>query len=555
MTTDGPAPARDEGPPAPALRHLPRSWLAVGALGALREFALPLAVGGLSRLRGGVSPLDAALGAAALALVGVVAWVRWRSVRWGLVGERLVVHRGVVEKSRRELPLARIVGVQVEEPVAWRLLGLARLRVQTASGAGDDAVIDAVPRADVAALVATLTAHAHDGTVAGDDAAPATDTPDPRTSPADALDARLGTAPPRSGVLLHRASTTDLALAGLTGSALTGIGAIVAVLGRFLDDLGLDRRAIEWVGDRGAPLVESLGRELLPLLVVGGALALLVVALPLAAALSVVRHGNLVVTRERGAIVRRAGLLQRSERRSPADAVQGLRLVASPVRRLVRGAALRIVTAAPAGGDDDDEGAGGATLELVPLVRGEARIALAEAVLPGAGALLRAPWRRIGVARVAVWRAAIAGLVAIAAVAGAAPFLPAAWRVVAWLALVPVAVLAALHVDGRRRTALAADTDAPLLGVAWGSVGRTTALVDPATAQSVVRSAGPLQRAAGLCTLRVALADGDDVVVPDVPVPEAEAIERRIRAATSRVLAVSVRPRPHQRHAPLPASP
>mgnify|MGYP002783529847 CR=1 FL=1 len=526
---------------ATALRRLPRAALVIGLLDTIRTTALPLVLGGAARLRDGVSLTDAALAGTAMLVLGAIAWIRWRSMRWGLLDGRLVVHRGVVEKSRREIPLVRIVGVQVEEPLSWRLLGLARLRVQTASGAGDDATIDAVPRADVATLVGTLTAHApHTGDVLVD--AVVDREADAHAGPvvADALDARLGTASAARSIVLHRASVADLALAGLTGGALAGIGAILALFGRILDDLGLDRRVVEWIGERGTPFVDTIGRDAMLLVVTAVALGLLLISLPLAALLSIVRNGDLVVTRERGAIVRRAGLLNRTERRSPADAVQGIRLIASPVRRLVDGAALRIVTAAPTTDDDDDDEASG-TLELVPLVRGEARVHLARALFPAAGALLQSPWRRIGVARVALLRAVITVVLAIAVIGAAWRLLPTRWAGVVWLALPPVIVACALHVDGRRRTAIAPDGDGTLIGVSWGSIVRTSAIVDAATTQCLVRSAGPLQRRAGLCSLSISLADGDDIDVPDVPLDEADALERRLRAATTRVLTGSAR--------------
>ncbi|MCU0618950.1 MAG: PH domain-containing protein, partial [Gemmatimonadaceae bacterium] len=430
----------------------------------------------------------------------------------------------------------RILGVDVEEPASWRVVGLARLTVRTASGGGDDTVLDAVARPQVATLVATLTGAPP---AIGDRPAASDD-----TTSADAP-------PPPRAETLYAATVADLALAGMTGRTLAGIGVLAAVAGRVLDGLDLRERAVE----RARTTLPTLLQGDLPpigsvaITIVGLAGLALLVALPLAALVSLVRLGGLTITRENGAIVRRAGRLERTEQRVPAGAVRGLRIVASPLRRLAGGAALVPVTATQPRRDDDDDDTG-VSGELVPFLRRAPLERLAAALLPAAGPLLAGPWRRVGVTS-AAWPRALVALVLCAATIGIVDHVvvPPAATGATWLLLVPAVALAVAHIDGRRRTAIACDTvvESPLLGVTWGTLVRTTALLAPHAAQSVHRTTGPVQRRAGLCSLRIAFDDGDAIRLPDIPVGEADALERRIREATSRVLPVSPRgtPAPH----------
>ena len=510
------------------LRRLPASWLAIGAFQVAKEFAFPIVVALVTRVRDGrVSGADAAVAAGVAALVAVGAVLRWRHVRWGIGDDRLVVVRGTFGSTRRELPLARIAGVSIEEPLLWRLAGLARLRVRTAAGAGDDAVLDAVPRAEVATVRALLTGARADAPVATV-AAPV----------GDALDRAAGTAPAAApeGTLLHRASTGDLALAGLTGGALAGIAAILAVAQRALDGLGLEDRLVDWLSQAMEPRLAALGIESALLLVGLGLVGVFVVALPLAAVLSVVRHAGLTVTREGATLARRAGLLDRSDRRIALATVQGVRLVAPPLQRALAGAALRVGTTGLAEGVPGQPDAGTGAVELVPLVRGAARARLAEAVLPGSAAHVEGAWSRVASVRVALLRALLALACAGAATAATAAWAPLPARV-AWAAWLPVAVAAwwaVAHVAGRANAASGAAGDAAWLAARWGGWTRVTALARASSAEVAHRRAGPLQRRAGVCTLEVALGDGTSVVWPDVPVALADALERRVRAATTR---------------------
>lgn len=66
--------------------------------------------------------------------VGAIAlgFVRWLVTRWRLDGPVLRIETGLLRRDARQLPLARIQGVDVVRPFLARILGLAELRVRLA---------------------------------------------------------------------------------------------------------------------------------------------------------------------------------------------------------------------------------------------------------------------------------------------------------------------------------------------------------------------------------------------------------------------------------------
>lgn len=112
---------------------------------------LLLGVGGF--LLGELAPdpaVRAVLGAVlALLLLRLclVPWLRWRSSRLVLTGERLLLRAGVVRGTSRELPLDDVVDVSTERGPLDRLLGSGTLVLSTVDG--EPLVLPAVPGVDV----------------------------------------------------------------------------------------------------------------------------------------------------------------------------------------------------------------------------------------------------------------------------------------------------------------------------------------------------------------------------------------------------------------------
>jgi len=93
------------------------------------------------------------------AVMLVVTWVGWRRFTYTIGEHELVIERGLLNRSRRSIPLARIQDVSIERKPLARLFGLAEVKVETGGGEKDEAVLDSVSMAEAERLRAALRGH------------------------------------------------------------------------------------------------------------------------------------------------------------------------------------------------------------------------------------------------------------------------------------------------------------------------------------------------------------------------------------------------------------
>lgn len=86
-------------------------------------------------------------------------WVRWRAFTYAIGDAELVIADGVVNKTRRSIPLARIQDVAIDRTPLARLFGLATVRIETGGGKADEGVLDSVSLTEAERLRETLRAH------------------------------------------------------------------------------------------------------------------------------------------------------------------------------------------------------------------------------------------------------------------------------------------------------------------------------------------------------------------------------------------------------------
>jgi len=67
--------------------------------------------------------------------------IAYLAVRYRLADEELIVREGVITRTVRHIPFARIQNVDVVQNPLHRLFGVAEVRVETASGAEPEAVL------------------------------------------------------------------------------------------------------------------------------------------------------------------------------------------------------------------------------------------------------------------------------------------------------------------------------------------------------------------------------------------------------------------------------
>jgi putative membrane protein len=147
---------------SPEPRRLHRAGIAVYAVSALREAALPLlALIVVSGLGGGLDEraLLRGLGFMVLGVAAstVLGYWRWWTTTWWVTPEAIHHKSGLIGLKETDVPLARIQSLDLEQGPMQRLFGVFAAHVQTGGGgAKGEIVLEAVGRDDVAALRALL---------------------------------------------------------------------------------------------------------------------------------------------------------------------------------------------------------------------------------------------------------------------------------------------------------------------------------------------------------------------------------------------------------------
>ena len=82
--------------------------------------------------------------------------LRYITMRYRIAGGELIVRQGLLQKSERHIPFGRIQNVDLVQGVLQRLLGVAEVRIETASGTEAEAVLRFLSLADVDAMRARV---------------------------------------------------------------------------------------------------------------------------------------------------------------------------------------------------------------------------------------------------------------------------------------------------------------------------------------------------------------------------------------------------------------
>lgn len=272
----------------------------------------------------------------AAAVVGAVTlfftWLGWRRFTYTIAEHELVIERGILNRSRRLIPLERIQDVSIERKPLARLFGLAEVRVETGGGEKDEAVLDSVSVAEAERLRAALRGRtsAHDmfSVAEGN-----TDTPEPSALP-----------------IIFEMSLPRVMLLGLFSFSLVWIAALFGLL-QFFDqflDLGLDQ-VEDWA--------EVARDEVQARFSIAAALTVAVIALALGVVSGVVRtllrDYGFTLRAGAGRFRRTRGLLTRSEVVVAMRRIQLAMVQRGPLRGLFGWNALSFQTL---GGSNDPSG-------------------------------------------------------------------------------------------------------------------------------------------------------------------------------------------------------
>ena len=404
----------------------------------------------------------------------VAGLVKYATYGYRMDADELVIREGIVTRNERHIPYGRIQNIDLVQNPLQRVLGVAEVRIETASGDKPEAVMRVLSLAAVDELRRHVFRTREPGATLA--------------ASADAPGAIPVSEPPR---VLVRTSFGDLVLVGLSSGR--GLAVVAAALGLLwqLDLIGdIDQR---WIEKQLRGVHFELPGPLVALVL---AIAVAAVAIVLLSALSivwaVVRYWGFTLVARGDDLRIEYGLLTRVTATIPRRRIQLLSLARGPLARASSRVAVRVETA----GQHEEEGRAADRLWLAPLLPLAELPALLGAVLPEVelGAL---EWR--GLARGATARLARKGLIVAALVTAlaTAAFGPYA------LALLPLlAAWVLLHARlwvKHAGWALGGEACAFRSGV----VTRRTSVVRYEKIQALSLSESPFDRRRGMASLQV----------------------------------------------------
>lgn len=341
--------------PSEREHRLHPSAVALGVLGHLKSMVLPAGLVVFGALRGGGDWLVWLV--VVLAVLLALALVQYLAFRYRYAAGELVIRKGVLFRSERHVPYARIQSLDTVQNVVHRALGVVEVRVQT--GGGDE------PEAVLAAISGTSLEEMRR-----------------RVFERRGVDQPTDSLAPEPPALLAL-SVPEVLLTGLVevrGLALIATGFGVLWESGILDPLlelmfgepkigrRMIRDVIEWVG--GSGVVEPARIAMM-----AGALLGFVVAL--SGAWALVRLYGFTLRRRGEDLHTEHGLVTRLTAATPARRIQTLSIRSGPVHQVFRRITVEAETAGGTGATSGSE-----RLRLAPILRPADLGALLAKVVP-----------------------------------------------------------------------------------------------------------------------------------------------------------------------------
>lgn len=334
MTND-PAVGQDEllGP----TERLHPFYLFTG-LGRTLRNAWGFAVGGLVLAsRGNVELALGLLGLYLLASVGAL-FVKWLKLEYRVGPDELRIETGLLSKNSRVIPFDRVTDIDIEQGPIHRLLGLARVRLETGAASAaskDEGMLDTISLERAEALREHIRARRR-----GVSSSPSI----------EAATVEIDEAPPIFAMDLRRVLT-----AGVFNFSLAIVAGLFGATQTLGDVIGFDpfRRSFwEGVFARSGPIRDLIVTHQIAS-AIAGAVLLVLVGLGTGIARTVLREYGFRLDRTEAGFRRRRGLLTLTDVSIPAKRVQAAILATGPVRRRFGWWTLKLQSLAQDGGQGD----------------------------------------------------------------------------------------------------------------------------------------------------------------------------------------------------------
>lgn len=434
------------------------------------------------------------LGVLALLSLGIAA-IAWRRFRYGYDGHLLRVEQGVLQRQLRAIDVGRIQQVELDQPFVHRILGVARIRVETASSGGEaEVTLDGLLMADATALRDALRHRARQLSAVG-------------AAGHDGEDEALDLPPEPPAELLLRVPIRDVAIGAITGSRLLLFPAVIGFL---------ISQAVEFAGVEFDEAIDAaLGLGVIIAVIIP------IVAIGTAVGSAILQEGDFSLSRRGDDLLISRGLLTRREAVVPTHRVQLVIVEQNWVRRALGMATVEIRSGGSGVGSE------AARSLKIPLVRTGELDAVLDALLHGTppeSALVAHPPTARRRARVR-WSLRLTFLLLGATIALTIIQTPL-WLLA--LLLGPIAGVALGTVEYGNLAHGASDTVVASRNGAF-ALRRTYAARD--RVQGVVRADNPFQRRLGLTTLTVHLVGaGGAFAVVDTGTEDGAMLSRALAA-------------------------
>ena len=454
--------------------------------------------------------LVALLGAGFVVVSIASLFLKWLKLEYRVGPDEIRIDSGFLSRTSRAIPFDRVTDVDLEQGPVHRLLGLARVRLETGASAGskeEDGVLDTISLERAEALREHIRARRR-GESAPPVIAAAIDTP-----PLYAMDDRR------------------VALAGLFNFSLAVIAGLFGISQTFGDVLGFDpfERSF-WIDllDQAEPLRNLvIAHQIVAIL--AGAVVLVLLGIGTGLARTALREYGFRLDRTETGLRRRRGLLTLTDVTIPAKRVQAAILASGPIRNHFGWWVLKLQSLARDGKKGDHV--------VAPLAQEDEAAFILQSlqwpIAPQAGA-----WRRVSRAFIGSYAAAVGPPMILPL---AVPFLGSAGLgvvaaypllgivAVLWLIAAPVSIAARWM--GWRHTRYALESDTLFVETGWWRHRRR--ILPVRKIQSIDLTENFWSRAFGFCTLRLGVAGGRgfaDHHVPAISREEAQMLRARLLA-------------------------
>ncbi|WP_040277258.1 PH domain-containing protein, partial [Xanthomonas citri] len=334
----------------------PLSWVFV-LLQQIRQFLIPLAALILFGSRDGNRDVadQIATGVVIAVLVGISV-LRYFTYRYRIGSDSVAIRSGLLERSRRDIPFARIHNVVVHQSLLHRLAGVAEVRLESAGGHKPEAEMRVLRLDQALALEDLIRRRASDAGV-----------PAPQVEE-------------DSGSLLRLPMAEVIRLGLISNRGMVVVAAGFGVIYQMIPRRTVSN-FVEHNGELAYRYVSQIhpGVAVMATLVTLATLALLMAMRALSVALAVTQyHGFHLSESERRLTVER-GLLTRIRSSVALRRIQSWTLYEGLLHRLFGRRQLRVDTAVAGTGDTH----GGALKELAPIADPQQCDALLQRLLPG----------------------------------------------------------------------------------------------------------------------------------------------------------------------------